>query len=107
MIVYTLSLSFSLNLSYGVKPNKAACGLLPYREARALGSLALHPSHPLPGILYLSNTRVSVFPQVDEFLVMFYGFGLPVFLLEKSYSLFDIAQRAKCAELFRSQRGVL
>jgi len=28
MIVYTLSLTFSLNLSYGVKPNKVACGLL-------------------------------------------------------------------------------
>ena len=28
MIVYTLSLTFSLNLSYGVRPNKAACGLL-------------------------------------------------------------------------------
>ncbi len=28
MIVYTLSLSFSLNLSYGVKPDKPACGLL-------------------------------------------------------------------------------
>ncbi len=28
MIVYTLSLTFSLNLSYGVKPDKAACGLL-------------------------------------------------------------------------------
>ncbi len=36
--------------------------------------LALQPSQPLLGILHLSNNRVSVFPEVEEFLIMFYGF---------------------------------
>ena len=29
---------------------------------------------PLPRILNLSNTRVSVFPEVEEFFVVLYGF---------------------------------
>jgi len=69
-------------------------------------SLTLQPSQPLLSILNLSNTRVSVPPEIEEFLLMFYAFVLLAFLLVKSYSSFDIAQRAKCAELFRSQRGV-
>jgi len=36
-------------------------------------------------ILNLNNTRVSVFPEVEEFLVMLYGFGLPAFLLDKVF----------------------
>jgi hypothetical protein len=44
-------------------------------EARALGSLALQPSQPLRCILNLSNTRVGVFPEGEEFLVMIYGFA--------------------------------
>ena len=36
--------------------------------------MALQPSQPLPGILDLNNTRVSVFPEVEEFLGMLYGF---------------------------------
>ncbi len=39
--------------------------------------LPLQPSQPLPGILNLSNTRVSVFPEVEKFLVMLYGFPFP------------------------------
>jgi hypothetical protein len=39
-----------------------------------LGDLALQSSHPLPRILSLSNSRVSVFPEVEEFLAVFYGF---------------------------------
>jgi len=38
-------------------------------EVNALGYLAFQPSQPLPGFLDLSNTRVSVFPEVKEFLV--------------------------------------
>ncbi len=34
------------------------------------------------------------------------GFGVPAFLPGKSYTSFDITQRAKRAELFRSQRGI-
>jgi len=37
-------------------------------------SLFLQPSQPLPGILHLSNTRISVLPEGEEFLVMLYGF---------------------------------
>ncbi|MCK4824350.1 hypothetical protein KA005_51840, partial [bacterium] len=33
------------------------------------------PSQPFPRILNLSNTRVSVFPEVEEFLVMLRGFA--------------------------------
>ena len=36
------------------------------REARALGDLILQPSQPLPRILNLRDTRVSVFPEVEE-----------------------------------------
>ena len=38
-------------------------------------SLPFRPSHPLLGILNLSNAMISVFPQGEEFLVMVYGFG--------------------------------
>ena len=34
----------------------------------------LQPSQPLPRILHLSNTRVSVFPEVEEFRLVFDGF---------------------------------
>jgi hypothetical protein len=34
------------------------------------------PSQPLPGILNFSNTRVSILPEGEEFLVMLYGFAL-------------------------------
>ncbi len=40
---------------------------------------SLQPFKPLPGILNLSNTRVSVLPEIEEFLVMLYGFGFPAF----------------------------
>ncbi|MEE9609836.1 MAG: hypothetical protein V3W19_01220 [Desulfatiglandales bacterium] len=43
--------------------------------------LALQSSQPLLCILDLSNTRVSIFPEVEEFLVKFDGFSLPAFLL--------------------------
>jgi len=32
-------------------------------------------SHPLLRIINLSNTRISVFPEGEEFFVMFLGFG--------------------------------
>jgi len=35
------------------------------------------PSQPLLRIFNLSNSRVSVFPEIEEFLVMLYGFGSP------------------------------
>jgi len=38
-------------------------------------------SQPLPCILNLRNTRISVFPEGEEFLVMLYGFAFPAFLL--------------------------
>ena len=38
-------------------------------------------SHPLLRILNFRNTRISVFPEVEEFLVMLDGFGFPAFLL--------------------------
>jgi hypothetical protein len=34
------------------------------------------PSQPLLSILNLSNTRVSVFPEVKEFIIIIYGFAL-------------------------------
>ena len=34
--------------------------------------LTLQPSQPLPGILYLSNTRVGVLPEVEEFLFLLF-----------------------------------
>jgi len=34
------------------------------------------PSQPLLSILNLSNTRVSVFPEVKEFIIILYGFAL-------------------------------
>ena len=39
------------------------------------------PSQPLLSILNLSNTRISVFPKLEEFLLMLDGFGFPAFLL--------------------------
>jgi len=36
------------------------------REARALGDLTLQPCQPLPGILNLRNTRISVFPENND-----------------------------------------
>jgi len=42
--------------------------------------MILQPSHPLLRILNLSNTRVSVLPEGEEFLVMLYGFAFPVIL---------------------------
>ena len=47
-----------------------------------VSGLHFQPSQPLPRIHNLSNTRVSILPEVEEFLVMFYGFGLPAFLLD-------------------------
>jgi hypothetical protein len=40
------------------------------------GLLTFQPSQPLPSILNLSYARVSILPQVEEFLVMLDGFGL-------------------------------
>jgi len=37
--------------------------------------LTLQPSQPPPRIIHLSNTRVGVLPEVEEFLVVLYGFG--------------------------------
>jgi len=37
---------------------------------------------PLPGILNLRNTRISLFPEVEEFLVMLYGFTFLAYLLD-------------------------
>ncbi|MEE8570956.1 MAG: hypothetical protein V3S97_08220 [Candidatus Bathyarchaeia archaeon] len=37
-------------------------------------SVALQPSQPLPRIFYPSDTRVSVLPEVEEFLVVVDGF---------------------------------
>jgi hypothetical protein len=41
----------------------------------------LQPSHPLLRIHNLRNARVSVLPEVEEFLIVLYGFALPAFLL--------------------------
>ena len=51
--------------------------------------LPFHLSQPLPGILHLSNTRVSIFPEVEEFLVMLYGFGCVALLLADPANLFN------------------
>jgi len=47
------------------------CYLFLYRETRALGFLTIQRNQHLLRILYLSNTRVSVLPEVKEFLAMF------------------------------------
>jgi hypothetical protein len=39
-----------------------------YKEARALGDWAIQPSQPPLRILKLRYTRVSVLPEVEEFL---------------------------------------
>ena len=45
--------------------------------------LALQSSQPLLRILNLSNTRVSVFPEVEEFLVILQGFsGIALLFIE-------------------------
>ncbi len=46
------------------------------RHKKYYGLLSSQPSQPLLRILNLSNTRVSVFPEVEEFFIMIYGFGL-------------------------------
>jgi len=40
-------------------------------------------SHPLLYILNLREAWVSVFPEVDECLIILYGLSLPAFLLGK------------------------
>jgi len=45
------------------------------------GLLPLQSSQPLPRVLNLRNTRVSIFPEVEEFLVMLYGDGFLAFVL--------------------------
>jgi len=42
--------------------------------------MTLQPSQPLSGIFNLSYTRLSVFPEGEEFLIRLYGFTLPVIL---------------------------
>ena len=39
-------------------------------------------SQPLLRILQLRNTRVSVFPKLEEFLVVVYGFTFLAYLLD-------------------------
>jgi hypothetical protein len=46
-------------------------------EAYKFPNTLFQPSQPLLCILNLSKTRISVFPEVEEFLVMLYGFGFP------------------------------
>jgi len=53
-------------------------------EARTLGSLTLQPSQPFPGILNLMDTRISIFPELEEFSIMLYGFGFPIILVDFS-----------------------
>jgi len=43
--------------------------------------LALQSSQPLLRILNFSNTRVSVFPEVEEFLMILYGFRVSILFL--------------------------
>jgi hypothetical protein len=62
-----------------------------------LGIFTPQPSQPLPHIINFSYPWVSILPQVEEYLVSLYSYGLQSFLLEKYYTSFDIAQRAKCA----------
>jgi hypothetical protein len=40
--------------------------------------LTLQSRQPLSRIINLSYPRVSVLPEVEEFLVMLYGFGSPI-----------------------------
>jgi len=51
------------------------------RHKKYYGLLPSQPSQPLYGILNLGYTRVSVFPEVEEFLVMLYGDGFLAFVL--------------------------
>ena len=43
-------------------------------------SLGLEGSQSLISIDYFGNTRISVFPDVEQFLIMFNGFPRPVLL---------------------------
>jgi hypothetical protein len=36
----------------------------------------LEGSQSFLGVGYFSNTKVGIFPEVEEFFVMFYGFSL-------------------------------
>ena len=42
--------------------------------------MALQSRQPLPRIPNLSYPQVSILPEVEEFLVMLYGFASPVYL---------------------------
>jgi len=44
--------------------------------------LVSQPIHPLLRILYLRNAGVSVFPKVEEFLVMLYSVALPTLFMK-------------------------
>ena len=46
--------------------------------------LALQPSQPHLRILNLKDTRISIFPEIEEFLVMIFGFDLPAFIFFKN-----------------------
>jgi hypothetical protein len=50
-------------------------------------SLAFQPSQPFPGILDLNDTRVSILPEIEEFIVLLYGFGCVAILRFFKYLL--------------------
>ena len=60
----------SIPIRFSIEARFQPCCHFYFWEARASG-LFLQPTQPLPCIFNLSNTRVSVFPEVEELLVMF------------------------------------
>jgi len=44
-------------------------------------SVTLQPSQPLLGVINLSNTKISAFPEVEEFLVVLHSFVSPVYFM--------------------------
>jgi transposase-like protein len=59
-----------------------------YMEYQKNGYEGLAPKHRTTlqfcnAIIYLSNTRVSVLPEGEEFFVVLYGFAFPIFLFAR------------------------
>ena len=84
-----------------------------FRSSGSWGQAQLsQPCQPLPRIRNLNYPRICIFPEVEEFFVMLYGFShvalLLKYLTEHIKSLcIDIAmiESAQC-ELFRKVNGL-
>ena len=77
-VIKSLRAPFRAKFGYLISPSDEPGPNLGYLFLFVYG--LFQPSQPLLRILYLSYPQVGVFPEVEEFLVMLYGFALPAFL---------------------------